>query len=312
MNIHFKDEKLFHQLMDSALITVEVGSKMYGISGDKSDTDILVIYAESEENEHSFVWTHHQLQYKKDNVDYMFTTITKFIQNLIKGDQTIFTETVLSPTLTDYSTRISVFSDSINPMRWLYKLAVSGYFISYSTINAYLGFAKRDLKSVRSMLTSDSIASFNDPFMKKLSHFYRGVHCARILLGSIDSSSGVSMYGLKNIMVQSGEIKNGTYFKDFITSDENGLYKANISVITNFIDDTEKMMELQKKKLVNMFDTKNINKYMSVRKLNHVDDMLKDFIKSDYYKFKQRKVIEYGEIFYDVLENDVSYSKGDK
>jgi len=74
---------------------------MYGTDNENSDTDILHIYVQTKEESNSFVkfQNHHQLQFKKDNVDYIFTDIFTFLKNLMSGDSTINFEVIHSETL---------------------------------------------------------------------------------------------------------------------------------------------------------------------------------------------------------------------
>ena len=156
MNIHFKDENLFEQLMKSSLFQIEVGSSLYGLDTESSDKDILIIYAEGISNQKSFLWEHHQLQYKKDNIDYIFTTLPLFIRNWMSGDSTINFEVLFSEKL-----------GSDENMNFLSRNKDRYY--TYNIMKSYLGFAKRDLKTIRKNETE------NPNLYKKIAHFLRGV-----------------------------------------------------------------------------------------------------------------------------------------
>lgn len=132
MNIHFTDKKLFEQLKFATLATVRVGSHMYGNNNENSDEDFLYIYATSKNEVNSFLETHHQLQYKENNVDYNFVSLHTFIQNIFNGDSTINFEVVQSDALLD------------THLEWLTKH--KEVFITYSMIRSYLGLARRDIK----------------------------------------------------------------------------------------------------------------------------------------------------------------------
>jgi hypothetical protein len=296
MNIHFTDETLFFQLMDSALAKIEVGSKMYKIENEKSDTDILVIYAESKENENSFVWSHHQLQYKKDNVDYVFTTLTQFVQNLLKGDQTILFEAVNSCILEN------------TDLKWLYKLSYNyDLFVNYSMIRSYFGFAKRDLKQLRKY---DSSNYYSDAFRKKLSHIYRSIHIGTLYY-DIVIGSGVSFSSRMNsIYTTSLNIKNGDH-EIFNLRVKSEVVIADVSKIENFVNDLEKTLHTCRENLNTQFENGTIHRYAKPNMLLLLDDHLKEYMKSESYKFKQRNVIDYGLIYYEALEKDITYNQKD-
>ena len=78
-------------LKKATLVEIEVGSKMYGLSHDDSDKDLLCIYATSETEKNSFCLTHHQIQYKDEinRIDYIFVNIHNFLRNSLNGDSTI-------------------------------------------------------------------------------------------------------------------------------------------------------------------------------------------------------------------------------
>jgi predicted nucleotidyltransferase len=83
MNIHITDIELFEKLSISTIFSIEIGSKMYGLDNDNSDRDILCIYATSDNELNSFYMTHHQIQYKENNTDYIFVNIHNFIRNCL-------------------------------------------------------------------------------------------------------------------------------------------------------------------------------------------------------------------------------------
>ena len=154
MNIHFKDEELFNSLLKSSIFQCEVGSGMYKTKTKDSDTDILIIYLEGVLNSNSLYKTHHQLQFKKDNIDYIFTSLTQFVNNILSGDSTINYEVLKS----------DKFKNNSEYFKNLSELKI---FNNHNIIKSYLGIAKRDLKSLKSSYTG-----------KKLHHFIRGVEFA--------------------------------------------------------------------------------------------------------------------------------------
>jgi len=160
MNIHFDDNKLFNSLQQHTIKSIEVGSVMYGIKSEISDTDYLCIYREDTENLKSFMYEHHQFQYKGTNTDYNFTNVQTFIRNILTGDSTINFEVL--------------FSRSLIGTELEFLFIFRHNFINYNIIKSYLGLAKRDLKMY---------LSGKDSTPKKLSHFYRSVLFAEQLMG---------------------------------------------------------------------------------------------------------------------------------
>ena len=165
MNIHFTDEKLFNDLMQSSIFQIEIGSGMYNLKTETSDTDILVIYLDGVVNSNSIIRTHHQLQYIKDNedgstIDYIFTSLTQFLNNILSGDSTINYEVLKSESFKNHS----------KEFKFLSELEV---FDNINVIKSYLGMAKRDLKSIKCEFST-----------KKLYHISRGILFAEAVLNS--------------------------------------------------------------------------------------------------------------------------------
>lgn len=159
MNIHVS-KTTFDELMKATIVSVEMGSKMYSLNNEKSDTDILHIIATPKGWNDSLVWTHHNVQFKEEGVDHVFTTLQNFIRNILKGDSTINYECLYSKELEN--SELSFVCDMRKD------------FANFSLVRSYLGLAKRDLK-----LFSQNYDN------KKLFHGLRGLWTAkRILDGS--------------------------------------------------------------------------------------------------------------------------------
>jgi hypothetical protein len=118
MNIHLKNKEDFESLMGSVYLTVKVGSNLYGCQNQESDTDYLHFYAEHEDDTKSFLWTHHQLQYKTDKEDHNFTTLKSFIRNLLTGDSTINYEVLHSKDLQN-NKDLNFLLDYIKEFTWV-------------------------------------------------------------------------------------------------------------------------------------------------------------------------------------------------
>ncbi len=167
MNIHFKDKTLFDKLKQVTLAQVEVGSALYGLQDEQSDTDLLCIYFPFQNQQFSFVQTHHQLQYKDADTqtDYLFVDVFSFIRNTLSGDSTLNFEALHSEALLQ------------TPLHFLYSSRY--YFYNYAILKSYLGFANRDLKQYWQQPTDREA-------MKKYLHAERGYAFAQeILAGSL-------------------------------------------------------------------------------------------------------------------------------
>lgn len=150
MNIHI-DRPIFEQLLKSTIYSTIIGSKMYGTDDEYSDTDILHIFYPSVNMTRSFIHTHHQLQFKQDNIDYIFVDIFNYIRNCLSGDSTINYEVMQN---------IPFFDASI--------------FRNYKIIRSYLGLARRDIKEISKLNGRDK--------HKKAGHIMRSYNFAKSIL----------------------------------------------------------------------------------------------------------------------------------
>jgi len=107
----------------------------------------------------SFLWEHHQLQYKEDGIDHLFVDLHSFIRNIMTGDSTI-----------NFEVLHELKNSSLN---FLYENR--NFFYSYNIMKSYLGFAKRDLKQC--LINGE----FNHNF-KKLSHATRCVNSYHMIM----------------------------------------------------------------------------------------------------------------------------------
>jgi predicted nucleotidyltransferase len=154
MNIHI-DKKTFDSLLKSTIFRVKIGSSMYGNTHKDSDTDYLNIYVESKEELQFFSRTHHQFQYKEDNIDHNFVSLESFIHNALNGDSTINFE--------------CLFSDELKNSELSFLYDMRNEFINYKIVKSYLGIARRDYRSLRLLKT-------NKEKYKKIGHIYRGLN----------------------------------------------------------------------------------------------------------------------------------------
>jgi len=166
MNIHINKELFNFFMQQNDLIKFKIGSTLYNLNDDKSDTDYLILYHPFKNQLINPFINHHQYQYKdiENNIDYNFIDIITFIRNLVNGDSTINFELLYSDELKN-----SVLS-------FLYDYRKD--FNTYNIAKAYFGFADRDIRHLskrptehdkkrgilhikRSILFADSIINNN-------------------------------------------------------------------------------------------------------------------------------------------------------
>lgn len=274
MNIHFTDRKLFDALTDNTVVKVKIGSHMYILNDGNSDIDYLYIYLERDRS--SFLWEHHQLQFKEDGIDHNFTTLQGFIRNVITGDATINFEVLHSLALKN------------SMLGWLWEKRE--YFYNYNIIKSYLGLARRDHKHWMRETWNGAKHDFRTN--KKATHFVRGVISANNILNGCYS----------NDFTQSDTFNSGVNDYALLRSMKNGLLKE--EDFATVINQTSVLMEELNKTLNALHDRKEIAKFMAVDKLQEVDAALIDF--AEYYATHLGKV-DYGDIFYKALEESISY-----
>ena len=267
MNIHFEDKKLYKDLKDSTVARIKVGSHMYSLNDDNSDEDYLNIYID---NTNSFMWEHHQLQFKEDGVDENFSTLQSFIRNAMTGDATINFEVLFSDELLN------------SPLSWLANYKES--FINYNIIKSYLGLAKRDLKFY--LKDTGKLRNHTKETDKKLSHFVRGIIFAKML---IDGKFVVNM-------------KNTSTFKDFVPDLEllSNIKLGEHGMHSDVVEYFEKEMNTIRDELNRKLEAGEIVRFMKPKGMRALDIKAKEMIGNSIN-------IDYGDIFYEALEKGVQY-----
>ena len=159
MNMHFDDKELFETLKENSIVKVQIGSHLYGFQNAESDIDYLYIYPRPKKMQESFLWEHHQLQYKEDGVDHIFTDLHTFVRNILTGDSTINFEV------------LHELEDT--PLHALFE--TKHLFYSYNVIKSYLGLARRDLRTSHYEDDKDGEGYYN---IKRIHHAIRGYHSA--------------------------------------------------------------------------------------------------------------------------------------
>jgi hypothetical protein len=263
MNIHISDVDLFNNLRNSTIFNVEIGSRLYKINDEFSDIDILNIYSKSDKEINSFNFSHHQLQYKENNVDYIFLDLFNFIRNLLTGDSTINFEVIHSDKIKN------------SDLNFLYEQRKSFY--NYKIMRSYLGFSRRDLKQY---LEKSSDRDKN----KKLIHAYRGyLFFNKIYNGDFD---------LNFTADELSEISNIRNFKLYSERSEYSKY------LTNLINEKRNILtkDLENNKVIKFMDVKNQKLldeqlYLYVKSDKYTSKKLKDINLELFYNANENDII---------------------
>lgn len=244
MNIHIKNTKLVNLLKESTLLSIEIGSKMYGTNNEHSDTDILNIYKTSNLELNSILNSHHQIQYKNNNIDYIFVNLHTFLRNLLSGDSTINFEVVNSDKLIGTS------------LEFLYNIREK--FNTYKVMRSYLGFGRRDLKQLYK-------CNEEHDKNKKLFHAYRCWKSVNDIYNNIftsimDDKKSIEMF---NIIMNINDYKTRikyiddlkikiNYLRDIINKDYND------GNLINYLDTN--IQSYIDKEILNIMNSNNIKK----------------------------------------------------
>ena len=280
MNIHI------NKPLNNTFLTFEVGSTVYSLNNKNSDIDYLSLFIEDENSLYSYLWEHHQLQYKDKNIDYNYTSLKNFIRNILTGDSTINFECLFTDTMKDN-------------IPFLYENRYK--FINYKIIKSYLGLAKRDYKMLSKKLDKHFKHKLNEHEVKdlnrKIVHFLRGVMSAELLLKgefSLDFKEfpiliDNEIFDTNNLLL---EIKNGMYIKDLITL---------------IIDSNYSKMKNLRKDLNHKLETKQIYRFGDIEFLEELDNEIKGLYSFLIKNNKTQNLDEFKSLFYGTLENGVNY-----
>jgi len=150
-------------------------------------------------------------------------------------------------------------------------------FINYNIIKSYLGLAKRDLKLYR-----------KSKCPKKLSHFIRGVMFADYLLNDGD------LY-----LDNTNKFTNGISDFKILYDIKNNL--LSLDIIDDYIELFENKMNILRDISNKKLENKEICRVMSPNHLMELDKYIKSLS-------KDLVQIDYKDIYFNVLENGLSYS----
>jgi len=274
MNIHFNNEILFKSLQTATIHSQEVGSALYGLKNDNSDNDYLNIYTESDENLKSFMWEHHQLQYKESDIDHNFVNLQTFIRNIITGDSTLSFEMVFSDRFKNSTLgEIANFKEGL---------------INFRIIRSYLGFAKRDAKSVQK--ESKGFRDISGSEQKRMSHFVRGIMFANMLL---DNNFHLNLSGLGKSSVNNTSMDDYELLRAIKDGDINDQFKE---IHSHFLTKAEEL----RIKAGDRLNKGQIKMFGESSTISSIDNIVKSI--------KSKNIdINYGDIFYKTMADGISY-----
>jgi len=273
MNIHIQDNKLFTNLLDSTIFNIEMGSNLYGLKDENSDTDFLCIYAPPVNQISSFNKSIHQIQYKDVNhkVDYVFTDLYSFFWNLFNGDSTINFEVLHTE---EY--KKSEFGETFK--------YITPQLRTYNVIVAYLGFANRDIKYFwKEQTTRDKI--------KKILHIYRGLYFAKQIF-----------YDYKNFSLTKHNLSNERKrFEGYELEKElDNVFKQELDFLYNEI-------KTFRQEVLNVaLEKKEIIRFLSVEHQRQLDDALYHFSNKPMFLNKQKRFMDL-DAYYSINENELKY-----
>jgi len=284
MNIHI------NKPIDNTFLTFEVGSTVYSLNNENSDRDYLSLFIEDENSLYSYLWEHHQLQYKNKNINYNYSSLKNFIRNILNGYNTINFECLFTDTMKDN-------------IPFLYENRYK--FINYNIIKSYLGFAKRDYKMfskslskhLKNKLNEDEVIELN----KKIVHFLRGVMSAELLLKGKFSLDFKDVF---NYNLHSFNVYNCyTILKSIKNNDYTNIGLA-LDVIILYYKDK---MENLRKELNHKLETNRIHRFGDIEFLEDLDNEIKGLYSFLIKKGKTQNLDVFKSLFYETLENGVKY-----
>lgn len=140
------DEKVKAQLDPLIIQTIEFGSTLRGDRNPNSDRDFLHIIKNTPVQMGLPVYAHHLLQYKVNNEDHIYCSLTSFVKGLLDGDSTVFIEILRSGILRG-SVELSALHTGMKK------------FSTYRSAKALLGTADRDIRECTKLFSHDEYKS---------------------------------------------------------------------------------------------------------------------------------------------------------
>lgn len=272
MNIHIKDIGLYNKFWSSTMFSMKMGSVLYKLQDEDSDTDFIAITVPSVNQMNSFNKSIHQLQYKDENhkVDYVFTDVYSFFWNMLNGDSTINFEVVHSEDFKK-SEFGKMFSEITPGLR------------TYSIIVAYLGFANRDIKHFWKEKTDREK-------IKKLIHIERGFSFAKKIFYDYENFS----------LIDENLIKRKETLSAITDNNLNDVCKSYLESFSSEIKNFRQ--EVVNKSL----EKKELTRFLEIEKQKKLDEILLHLSNTPLFLNKQQKYMDL-EPYYLVNENELTY-----
>lgn len=280
----------------------KMGSHAQGLNGPDSDIDILYLYIDPNYGK-TLYWESNGWQYKAPGVDENYQDIRHYVKNLIIGDSPADFEALIHGF--ELIPSLNLIIDKYDLFRLLNVLTENVR--SYALIKSYLGYAKKDLTKLDTMLDT-GVQDDSVSLMKTLSHIYRGHRIALFMLSAdynaLDMpftqnsthSNLIRARALKFIPGTAGNIN------DFY------LYESKLNV---------KLRADAYELLSAVSTTQKLHRRMSTFKLQLIDGLLTEFLKSVKPKRlskKQKEEIEHvmdnstmSQLQYKAIENGLTF-----
>ena len=266
------DETVRNQLHKNVICHMLMGSHAHGLNNETSDTDYLYIF---EEDINSLFREDNGWQYKTKDVDENYQSLGTFIRNVVKSESPTNFEALLGGwNFSTVSNRNAVISDIFN---------ILSKNRSYALIKSYLGFAKKDgawlMKTLDDRITND--------ICNKLSHFYRGVETAKILLNNEE-------------YIFHSDCNYDYRFRTAYNYKNNHLGNTKISELKEMIIVTLFEIDELSKRMNGMLDKHLIHRRFNESDMKRIDELYKEFKVQSY-------AIDYGDVVYKIIENGMTF-----
>lgn len=267
MNIHISDEKIIRTLENSTVECFEFGSKLYGLDNKNSDIDDVAIVAQNHFFANSFLWEHHSLQKASPERDTIFTTMQLLVRNLMTGDSVAYFEII-----NDENCKGTILEFLYDRREWFYN---------FSTIRAYLGYARRDIKHARES-------------GKRFSHAVRCYYAAKMLFNDLVYYNNIKDYDPVGYQYLHA-LKNETHDMSVRELGKD---------IQTFKDSIDSLRKQVGEKFNNIIH-EPMYRYMSVERLKEIDQFVIEFSRKHVYNGDMNDVSI--DVLYDVLEHGIRY-----
>ena len=268
MNIQITDKRLIENLQRSTFATFEFGAKLYGLDSESSDIDEVAIYAKPTFFHHSFLWEHHTLQVATRTSDTIYSTLQEFVRNLLTGDSLYNFEVI--------------HSDAVKNSRLDYLYENAHNFYNFTTIRAYLGFARRDLKH-----------GLKDG--KRLSHAVRCYHAAEMIF-----NERFYCNNLRDVDRNLYQLVHDLKFDKFSGSRK------------ELLEEYSHKVETLRQRVRQAFDNKDhhfhLHRFMDTKDLKQLDNWVVYICRTMWYSTYEKSFTINS--FYNALENGIQYKNG--